>query len=170
MLPGENIWSYGLYTRGDIEAIVAYQTGALLGNAPATQGDAAIMLTLSWWACTPATFRLRIPRTAWVADAETRGAAALLIHWVRQAKAAGVAAWVDFPQPQLREDPSLGDQLLLGTRQQWQEAQSLQDTEPHWQLQSRHRESHSLGDGGLSFRGVFDNTRLDGSHFDPPSP
>ena len=170
MLPGENIWSYGIYTRQDIEAIVANQTGALLDNAPATQGDATVMLTLSWWVCTPATFRLRIPRTGWVGAAEARGAAALFNHGVRQAKAAGVAACVDFPQPQLREDPSLGDQLMLGTRQRWQEVQPLQDNEPHWQLQARIREKHPLADGGLTFRGVFDNTRLDGSHFDAPTP
>jgi hypothetical protein len=35
-----------------------------------------------------------------------------------------------------------------------------------WMTQSKNREDHALTDGVLTWRGVFDNTRLDASRFD----
>ena len=164
--PGQDEWSYGVYTKQDIKAIAGDNSGALLNNAPEQTVDAQVELTLSWWVRPPAVFRLRIPRNAWVGRAESHNATNLLTQWVQRAKAAGVWALVDFPEPVQRDIQALDELAGIQTRQQWQEAQTLEETALRSALQFRNQEIQPLTEGALIWRGVFDNTRLDGSHFD----
>jgi hypothetical protein len=164
--PGLDEWSYGVYTKKDIKAIAGDNSGALLDNAPEQMGDAQVELTLSWGVRPPAVFRLRIPRNAWVGRAKSRNATNLLVQWIQRAKAAGVLALVDFPEPVQRENQALGEQAGIQTRQQWQEAQTLEESALHSEIQFRNQEIQLLTEGALIWRGVFDSTRLDGSRFD----
>lgn len=97
--PGADVWAYRVYTRSDVEAIAGAMAGPLVNDAPEQPGDAPVELSLSWWARRPASFRLRIPRSAWVEQAETRGAQRMVSRWIQQARAAGVVATVEFPEP-----------------------------------------------------------------------
>ncbi|MBP9803383.1 MAG: hypothetical protein KBE22_00570 [Candidatus Accumulibacter sp.] len=164
--PGADEWAYGVYTRSDVEAIAGSMSGPLFDNAPEHPGDAAVELTLSWWARRPASFRLSIPRSAWVGKAETRGAQRMLARWIEQVRAAGVAAAVAFPEPKKREQTILGERASWHLRQQWRESLPMDEGALSWMTQSKNREDHSLTDGLLTWRGVFDNTRLDASRFD----
>ena len=163
---GNDEWMYGIYTKKDIEAIAGRNPGALLDNAPEQPGDTQVELTLSWWVRPPATFRLRIPRNAWVGRAESRNTTSLLAQWVQRAKAAGVLALVDFPEQELRETQFLSERGILRTRQQWQESQMLEETTLRAELQFKNQEIQLLTEGALTWRGVFDTTRLDESGFD----
>lgn len=164
--PGSDEWAYGVYTRADVEAIDQTMAGPLSDNAPQQPGDAPVELTLSWWARRPASFRLCIPRNTWVGQAETRGAHRMVAHWIEQMRAAGVATAVDFPEPKKRELAALGERASWHTRQHWRESLPMDEGALSCMTQSKNREDQSLTDGVLSWRGVFDNTRLDASHFD----
>ena len=164
--PGCDEWAYGVYTRDDVEAVAGRMPGPLFDNAPEQPGDAAVELTLSWWARRPASFRLSIPRSAWVGEAETRGAHRMLARWIEQVRAAGVVAAVDFPEPRKREQAALGERASWSLRQQWRESLPMDEGTLSWMTQSQDREDHALTDGVVTWRGVFDTTRLDESRFD----
>jgi hypothetical protein len=164
--PGTDEWSYGVYTRHDVEAVAGRMSGPLFDNAPEHPGDAPVELTLAWWARRPASFRLSIPRSVWVGQAETRGAHRMVARWIEQVRAAGVVAAVDFPEPKKREQAALGERASWHLRQQWRESVPLDEGVLSWMTQSKNREDHALTDGVLTWRGVFDNTRLDASRFD----
>jgi len=67
-------------------------------------------LEIEWTVFPAATFQLRIPRNPAVREAEALGALGLIQELVEQARGAGIAAWVDFPQEQdLRDDGPAGD-------------------------------------------------------------
>ena len=164
--PGADEWSYGVYTRQDVEAVAGRMSGPLFDNAPEHPGGAAVELTLAWWARRPASFRLSVPRSVWGGQAETRGAHRLLARWVEQVRAAGVVAAVDFPEPKKREQTILGERASWHLRQQWRESLPIDEGALSWMTQSKNREDQSLTDGVLTWLGVFDNTRLDASRFD----
>jgi len=90
----------------------------------------------------------------------------LLAQWVQRAKAAGVLALVDFPEQELRETQFLSERGILRTRQQGQESQMLEETTLRAELQFKNQEIQLLTEGALTWRGVFDTTRLDESGFD----
>lgn len=162
---GHDEWMYGVYTQQDIKAIAGDNVGALLDNAPVSAGNAQVALSLSWWVRLPASFRMNIPRSAWIGKAETRGATNQVVHWIQQAKAAGVLALVDFPEQALRESHTLLENEKIHTRQRWQESLLIEDNTPGFGLHSINQENQNLSEGALSWQGVFDTTRLDGSRF-----
>lgn len=87
---------------------------------------ARFTLELEWTVYPAATFQLRIPRNPAVREAEAHGAIGLIQELVELARAAGVAAWVDFPQEQaLRDDGPAGDDHA------WQAALTRAIVEPH---------------------------------------
>lgn len=102
--PGQDLWVYGTYNQADIEGIGIYAGDTLYegfhAHAPIDANQAPVDLTLSWWVRPTAAFRLRIPRNAWVAQAEKRDILTVLERWIQQAKAAGVMAWLDYSEPQ----------------------------------------------------------------------
>jgi hypothetical protein len=160
---GENEWLYGVYTKQDIKAVVGEFSGDLIDKAPQNSNDARASLSLSWWIRPPASFNLRISRNGWVERAERRGATQLFSKWLQQAKAAGVRASLDFPEPALTESLSVSESLSLKTIQQWQELLQLDDKPPLWQIEKTAQEQHELGEGALIWQGVFDQTRFDTS-------
>ncbi|RDE52164.1 MAG: hypothetical protein DVS81_02735 [Candidatus Accumulibacter meliphilus] len=164
--PGADLWAYRVLTRTDVAAITGAMAGPVVDNAPEQPGEASVELTLSWWARRPASFRLSIPRSTWVGQAETRGSARMLSRWIQQARAAGIVAALDFPEPKRREQAALGERVSWQTRQQWRESLPATEGPLTWTTQSKNREAHPLTDAVLAWRAVFDNTRLDASRFD----
>lgn len=123
-----------------------------------------LSLDLDWVTRPPASFRLRIPKNDWVAAAAARGALPLLREDVARATAAGVRALVDFPEPVRREHVATGDALGLATAQRWTDDAAPADAPPAFGITAVQREVHDCAEGGLSFEGVFDHTRLDWTH------
>ena len=121
-------------------------------------------LSLEWATRPPATFRLRIPKNSWVADAALRGALAPLRSNLVRASAAGVRALVDFPEPPLRDVQQSNESLSLSTHQRWSEAHAPEDLPLRIGSKLAHTEEHATGEGQFSMRGVFDTTRLNWSH------
>ncbi|WP_295455110.1 hypothetical protein [uncultured Thiodictyon sp.] len=166
--PGADTWVYRAYTRADIGAIATADPGPVLDEAPPAVVMAPVQVTLRWWARPPACFRLRIPRTGWVRDAERRGAVAALRELLRQARPAGVQARLDFPEPVYREAQPLGDAgLRVQTRQVWGEAQGQAEGRLGRAAGLRLAERQGLADERLTIPGVFDRTPLDWSGFSP---
>lgn len=164
--PGADEWTYGVYTRREVAAMAGEMAGPLVDHAPEEPGNAPVELVLSWWARRPASFCLTIPANAWVKEAEARGAARMLARWIRELRPAGIAATIDFPEPTMKESAAVGERARLHTRQHWRETLSMNDARLAVTTQVGQREDHSLGDGIVTWRGVFDNTRIDASRFD----
>jgi hypothetical protein len=156
-------WLYGIYTQDIIGDIAGEASGNLYDNAPKENNNASASLSLSWWIRPPATFHLRIPRNDWVIRAEQRGASQLFAQCLQQAKAAGVKATLDYPEPPLRELLDINESLAIKTTQHWQDALQLDDKPPLWQIENKTQEQHDLGEGALIWQGVFDQTRFDTS-------
>jgi hypothetical protein len=165
--PGRDQWIYGAYEKKQVKAIVGdNHPGDLLNKAPDQVADIPVKITLAWWVRPPALFRLCIPKSDWVVRAAERGALDLLARLVQKSRAAGVTALVDFPEPTQRECHSVSERLGLSVGLNWREHHILEDTEPKWRCRVDYRETQPLAEGVLAWRGVFDVTRLDGSHFD----
>jgi hypothetical protein len=160
---GKDEWLYGVYTRKDVEAITGNSFGDLLDNAPDNAGMVAVTLTLSWWSRLPASFRLTIPQTDKLKEAQTLGATDLLMQWIQKYKAAGVLAIVDFPKLPLPDEHGLDVQLTMNIRQQWHESMDLEDTLPNIVLSSSLNEQHLVTDGVLAQNGIFGYTTFESS-------
>ncbi|MFO1432401.1 MAG: hypothetical protein U1F76_20045 [Candidatus Competibacteraceae bacterium] len=162
--PGENCWRLQIFTKNDIRAIAGQDAGTLLEQAPEQATAGEVSLTLQWWQRPPATFRLRIPRNPWVRSAEIRGASALVKNSIEWARAAGVQALVDFPEPVYKEIHVLEERpcRLATTLVEKENAAQLSDL--HMQVRGSYKEEHdTLGDC-FSMLGIFDTTRLDWTH------
>ncbi len=104
----------GTIGRGDARyAAVLLESFNKTNTGGTTESDTAnlgrLSLRLDWLTRPPASIRLRIPRTDWVATADARNALPLLRDDIARASAAGVRALVEFPalpQP-LDEDAGL---------------------------------------------------------------
>lgn len=123
-------------------------------------------LQLDWATRPPATFRLRIPKNGWVADAALRGVLPLLSSNVMRGAAAGVRALVDFPEQPLRDIQQSSASLTLASAQRWQEDQNPADMPLQIASRLPLQEQHDTAEGRFSLRGVFDTTRLDWSQLD----
>lgn len=162
ILNGENEWLYGTYDKQDIRAIAGALTGDLYDNAPEQKEPHQALLSLSWWIRPPATFQVRIPRNAWVADAEKRGATQLFSRWLQQAKAVGVRALLDYPESPLREiQPADEAAFNIQVAQSWQDSHLLSEADLSWELVSQLAEQHALSEGEPVWSGVFEQTRFD---------
>ncbi|MBE0619450.1 MAG: hypothetical protein IH605_02550 [Burkholderiales bacterium] len=120
-------------------------------------------LDLEWVARPPATFRLRVPRNNWVIDASRRGALGLVRAEVEQARAAGVRALVDFPEPEQREKHDTSERLQLRASVDWRESAGVAETGPAIGLRATRQERHAVADGRLALLGRFGQSRLDWS-------
>ena len=123
-------------------------------------------VTLEWFTRPPATFRLRIPRTPWVAAAEARGAIDVLLADVQLARPAGVLALVDFPEPPFHDGlapgEDWGETLSAHVAQTFHEDANPSDGLPHVAIQhGARREVHDIGDSVPVWAGRFDVTRFD---------
>ncbi|WP_255991717.1 hypothetical protein [Chitinolyticbacter albus] len=132
------------------------------------EGDSAakppLALQLEWVARPPATFRLRIPKSAWVIEAELRGAVALMRQDIERARAAGVRALIDFPVPPYRERQD--SEALPPKLQAHQTNRELNEPgEAHLAITARQplADTQALDEGRLVFGGVLDATPLDWS-------
>jgi hypothetical protein len=163
--PGRNNWRYGAYDRNEVQAIVGESSDSLWNNAPAPVDAGPAELILSWWVRPPARFRLCLRKNAWVRRAEERGALELLVRLVNKAKAAGVAAVVDFPEPVWGEHQPLADELSWMVHSGQRQRHVLEST-LSMHNRASHRETQPLGEGALTWQGIFDTTLLDHSHFD----
>jgi hypothetical protein len=135
----KNEWLYGIYTKKDILALVESNKSALYNEAPEDKDNTppTANLTLLWWIRQPATFHLRILRNEWVKSAEQLDATLLFATWLQHAKAAGVKATLDFPQPVLTETLKIDESLALKTTQRWQDDLQLDDKPPQWQIENK---------------------------------
>lgn len=163
VLPGESRWSYQIVTKGDISAITGREGGNLWENAPEQATAAKVALTLSWWQRPLTTFRLRIPRNSWVLGAGRRGAVALLRDSVEQARAVGVRALVDFPEPVYRELQFFSEAGRLHVHNRQPVEVGLRESGLIMTVQAKQQEDHKLEDM-FSLLGVFDTTRLNWTH------
>ena len=122
-------------------------------------------LVLRWFARTPATFRLGIPRTGWVEKAEAIGGVDLLRADLDLARPAGVRALLDFPQPAWRDGLAPGEDWLatLSPRVtlRWQEDATATDADPRRVVRMAEREQQPVGEGILVMLGRYDVTRFD---------
>jgi hypothetical protein len=163
--PGRDAWLYGVYTRDEVRAIVGNHPGDLLEQAPLAVLPNRAALELAWWVRPPAVFRLSIPKNAWVLQADERGALDLVARLVDKARAAGVTALVDFPEPPWREVHAMADSLRIELRLAQRESQPLGAAAPAWRGQVALRETQRLGEAAPVFGGVHDATRFDASLF-----
>ncbi|WP_374481991.1 hypothetical protein [Zoogloea sp.] len=124
-----------------------------------------LSLRLDWMSRPPASYRLRIPKTGWVAAAAARGALKLVRSDISRATAAGVRPMLDFPEPPHREDVMPADGLAaLAIAQRWTEDAAPADGGLQTGLGLTARERHEPAEGCFSMQVVFDTTRLDWSH------
>ena len=146
ILFGDNQWLFNTYNKKDIQAIAGEFSGDLIDDAPEQKTDVQAMLTLSWWLRPPATFHISIARNQWVVEAEKRGATQLFSTWLQQAKAAGVRATLDYPEPPIRENQQLQTVLNIDLQQALQESHELLDTAPVWQITHYQQEQQTLSE------------------------
>ncbi|HVE82131.1 MAG TPA: hypothetical protein VND93_04765 [Myxococcales bacterium] len=168
---GANTWRLRGYTQRDVQAIADKTLLAGLAGAPALPfdgvADARGDLTLDWWVRLPATFRLRIPEMpARPTPQERTSVLDLTRRSVEAARAAGVLASVDFPEPPRREKHPLGEGALrLFLRAKARESQPEAEALKAVQVTARGTERQPEEDRrGLSVLGKFDVTRFEWSH------
>ncbi|MCG8422779.1 MAG: hypothetical protein MJE77_33100 [Proteobacteria bacterium] len=163
-----NSWRYRVLTPDDVRAVAGSDAGELADNAPEQPGDTAVRITFTWWVRPPAAFRLRIPKSPWVRQAQLeRGALELVRDSIESARAAGVLAVIDFPEPALIEAQPLGDAPVgIGAEAGFAEAEPLGDAAPDVQAHAGARDDHALTEESFALLGLFDHTRLDWSHFE----
>jgi len=164
--PGRDTWVYDAYTRDEVRAIVGDHPGELLEEAPEAVVAGAAALVFAWWVRPPALFRLSIPKNAHVLRADERGALELVAQLVRKARAAGVTALVDFPEPPWREEHPMADSLRIELRLKQRDTQTLGAGAPAWLSRAGLQERQRLSEGAPVFRGVHDATRFDSSSYD----
>ncbi|MFC1747172.1 hypothetical protein ACFL2V_00040 [Pseudomonadota bacterium] len=162
---GEDDWIYRTYTYDDIKSVAGDEGGRILQKAPKSAATAQLDITLEWWSRPPATFRMSIPNTPWIREARARGAVELLYQQVERARAAGVNAIIDFPEPVNRETHPIKENFVIKLDYTWGEHQTLGDSAPEKAVHIQRRESHALSDGNPLFPGEFDNTGFDFSYF-----
>lgn len=163
LLDGSISRSDSRYASVLFESFSKTDTGSI--SEETTANAPRLSLRLDWMSRPPASYRLRIPKTDWVAAAAARGVLKLLRSDVTRATAAGVRAMVDFPEPPRREAVQPGDTLAaITTGQQWTEDAAPADGGLHTGLGLGSQERHEPGEGRFSMRVVFDTTRLDWSH------
>ncbi|WP_148717118.1 hypothetical protein [Chitinolyticbacter meiyuanensis] len=131
-------------------------------------GDSAakppLALHLEWLARPPATFRLRVPKTPWVVDAELRGAVALMRQDIERARAAGVRALIDFPVPPYHEThDSEVSPLALALHQAHRETHEPAEGGLTLTAQQPLADVQTLDEGRFAFDLVLDATRFDWS-------
>ncbi|GAA5787151.1 hypothetical protein [Chitiniphilus shinanonensis] len=131
-------------------------------------GDSAakppLKLQLEWLARAPATFRLRIPKNGWVADAELRGAVTLMRQDIERARAAGVRALIDFPVLPYREEHDSDDSgFALAATLSGRESHDPREGRLAITASQPLADTHAVGEGGLTFDAVWDATRFDWS-------
>lgn len=94
-------WTVGQFDRAQLEDLFGPdEVTRRFFTAPPQPLPASFDLELDWTAYPPATFQLQIPRNPAVRAAEAHGALALIHELVALARAAGITAWVDFPDEQ----------------------------------------------------------------------
>lgn len=164
--PGHDAWVYGAYTRDEVRAIVGDHPGGLLEEAPQAVVNGAAEVVFAWWVRPPALFRLSIPKNAHVLRAAERGALELVARLVQKARAAGVTALVDFPEPPWREEHPMADRLRIELRLSQRDTQALGAGAPAWRSRAGLQERQRLSEGVPVFRGVHDATRFDSSSYD----
>lgn len=158
----------------DVAASSGKFAAGLLGSLARTNIDAGeaddtddllprLDLDLEWVARPPATFRLRVPRNSWVIDASRRGALALVRAEIEQARAAGVRALIDFPEPEQRERHDTDERLQLRASIDWRESAGVADSGPVISLAANQQERHAVADGRFALLGRFGQSRLDWS-------
>ena len=167
---GTNTWRLVGYTQRDVKAIADRMLLEGLAGAPEKpfegNPDARGDLTLEWWARIPATFRLRIPEMPARAGPEERTAVLdLTRRTVEAARAAGVLAAVDFPEPPRKEQHPLGEGALrVSLRVRAKESQpGAEALKVGVSVRGTERQP-SEDRRGLSVQGVFDVTRFGWSH------
>ena len=163
---GKDDWVYRTYTYDDIFKVAGEEAAEILAKAPKNPAKASIEVTLEWWSRPPSTFRMRIPKTLWVHSAEARGALELVFSNVERARAAGVQAILDFPEPVNTEAHPITDQFAIALKHSWPEQHVLGDTEPESELHKSPVEQQQLGEETLLWNGLFDKTTLDNSYFE----
>ncbi len=89
---------------------------------------------------------------------------ALVRRSVERARAAGVQALLEFPEPVLAEHQPLGDTVRTQATVRWQEPPVAKDAAIRMTAAARQRDHHGVVDT-FSFQGLLDETRLDWSHF-----
>jgi len=107
--PEGESWRFWCHSATVLEASLDITIDAM----DAAEPDAAVDVELEWWTRPPASFRLRIPKTPAVRNAEAAGAFDLLQRSVDRARAAGVHAIIDLPEPTLAEDQSATSSVLV---------------------------------------------------------
>lgn len=97
---GDSRWRFLLYTRAELESVGGSLAEALAARAPTAveNHEDRAFVKLSWWARRGGSFRLSIPRTPWVREAEARGATELVRLIVERTRAIGVRSEVVFPE------------------------------------------------------------------------
>lgn len=168
---GTNTWRLLGYTQKDVQAIADRTLLPGLSGAPVKPfdgvPDARGDLALDWWARVPATFRLRIPEMPARASPEERTEVLdLTRRTVEAAKAAGVLAAVDFPEPPRCERHALGEgalrvSLAVGSKESQPGAEALKAVRVTVRGTERQPEDDHRG---LTIQGVFDRTRFGWSH------
>ena len=162
----EDDWIFELFPPDKVRSITGAEmpgsedNGSGNGEATAPRID----LTVTWWRRPPACFRLRIRKTAWVREAERRGAVDLIRQSLDRARAAGVEALLDFPEPVLTEGHALAERAQVTAAGRWTEAQPLGESVPAVAAADRRVEDLALTDGPFSMLGILDTTRLDWMH------
>lgn len=163
---GQDTWVYRTYTYDDIFKVAGEEAAEILAKAPKETAKARVELTLKWWSRPPSTFRLRIPKTLWVHTAEARGALDLVFNNIERARAAGVRALLDFPEPVNTETHLITDRFMLALNYRLPELHTLDDTQPESELHKRLLEQQQLAEEPLLWMGRLDQTTLDNSYFE----
>lgn len=130
-----------------------------------TEQTASLDIELDWLARPPVTFRMRIPLTDAVRKADALGALAAVHAELQHARAAGVRALVDFPEPPIRESQPLADVLALNVALRWQEHVTAREGAMAIAAQRPIAERQSSSDGALVIGPAFDGSRFDDAQF-----
>lgn len=176
---GEDNWVYRSLTREEVEAIAESDDDdrrkslrdRLLSGAPDEPSSARAEVTLEWWTRPLATFRLRIPKNPVVRMAEERGVEGqgpldLLRSSVESARAAGVRAIIDFPEPTRHELQAATEQVAINVHLSWAEPAGAQDRLISVTAGDSYREEATVQDA-FGIQGIFDVTRLDWTRLAP---
>jgi hypothetical protein len=162
--PGQDTWTYRVYTRDDIDALAGADSEELHAEAPEKTGSAGVELLLMWWARPIAAFRLRIVMNQAFRHLKEPGRMEFVREVVERARAAGVTALVDFPEPVHRERWFVDERHRVAVKSVLSERTGLDECLSGIGLAQNHRERQGAVEGPMAFEGIFDVTRLDWSY------
>ncbi|MBL8485080.1 MAG: hypothetical protein JNJ60_22990 [Rhodocyclaceae bacterium] len=150
---------------GFLETLLKSISGSNTGgeNQESTEALVQLDLDLHWVARPPASFRMRIPKNGWVRRAELRGGLDLVRQELDRARAAGVHAALDFPQPLQRENHAVAERYAMQLQLVTREDAAPAAGELQFAARAAYRETHDSEDGRLTFSARFDSTRFDGA-------